>query len=287
MCAFWSTLEAPEPEGDNPVKLHVLVVVLSLYSLGHASTVMAQDGTLFCSKLFATGNPEYPPYLWRDPENPKQLIGANAEIFSMISERLGIPIEVVYVGPWSRAQQEVRSGRIDLLAGAFLTMARIQYMDYVYPAFLDTTSVVWTRKEANVDYQRREDLIDQQGITVINNSFGQDFDHFAENNLIISTVPTLKQAFKMLNLGRVDYLLYEKNPALAYIREWGVADQAKVVGPPVSSEGLYLTISHKSSCNNGALRGRLAKITRDLVMDGSTQQALQKGLAMWQESATQ
>ena len=23
-----------------------------------------------CEKLVATGNPEYPPYLWRDPANP-------------------------------------------------------------------------------------------------------------------------------------------------------------------------------------------------------------------------
>ena len=33
-----------------------------------------------CERLVATGNPEYPPYLWRDPQNPKQLIGANADL---------------------------------------------------------------------------------------------------------------------------------------------------------------------------------------------------------------
>ncbi len=263
-------------------RLNLLLAALIVTSLTHA-----QNQDLFCSKLFATGNPEYPPYLWRDPTDPKKLIGANTIIFNEISERLGIPIEVLYVGPWSRAQQEVRSGRIDLMAGAFLTMPRIQYMDYVYPAFLDTTSVVWTRVDDKFDLQRREDLIDRQGITVINNSFGQEFDSFAEQNLIISTVPSLEQAFKMLNLGRADYLLYEKNPALAYIREWGIADKSKVVGPPISSEGLFMTISHKSSCNNGALRGQLAKIVRDMVIDGTTERALQTGLEMWQQGSKQ
>lgn len=27
-----------------------------------------------CERLVATGNPEYPPYLWRDPQDPKRLI---------------------------------------------------------------------------------------------------------------------------------------------------------------------------------------------------------------------
>jgi len=70
-----------------------------------------------CRRLTATGNPEYPPYLWRDPQNPQQLVGANADLLKYLGEQLGLDIEVVYGGPWSRAQEEVRTGRIDLLAG--------------------------------------------------------------------------------------------------------------------------------------------------------------------------
>ena len=35
------------------------------------------SGPLFaagkCERLVATGNPEYPPYLWRDPQSPQHL----------------------------------------------------------------------------------------------------------------------------------------------------------------------------------------------------------------------
>ena len=43
-----------------------------------------------CERLVATGNPEYPPYLWRDPKNPQQLIGANADLLQHLAKELGV-----------------------------------------------------------------------------------------------------------------------------------------------------------------------------------------------------
>lgn len=259
--------------------------VVFLTVLLSSEALFAAEGALFCSKMQASGNPEYPPYLWQDPDEPSRLIGASEMIMQQIGERLGLEIELLYRGPWSRVQQEVKVGRTDMIAGAFLTKPRLQYMDYISPAFLTTSSVVWANKSRPFKYQRREDLIDLRGVTVIHNSFGQDFDQFAEDNLVINTVASLEQGFKMLSLGRVDYLLYEKNPAQAYAVKWGVLNGAEALAPVISSEGLYLTLSHKSSCNNGSLRGRLTEIVADLVQDGSVDVALEKGMALWRKQA--
>ena len=62
-----------------------------------------------CERLVATGNPEYPPYLWRDPQNPEKLIGATVDLLKAVAEDLGVGIEVIYAGPWSRAQEEAVS----------------------------------------------------------------------------------------------------------------------------------------------------------------------------------
>ena len=83
----------------------LLFVLCLLPGLGHAAGK--------CERLVATGNPEYPPYLWRDPENPKQLIGANADLLKQIAKELGLKVDILYTGPWSRAQDEVRTGRVD------------------------------------------------------------------------------------------------------------------------------------------------------------------------------
>lgn len=243
------------------------------------NTAMAEE----CKKLVATGNPEYPPYLFREHHESNRLIGANSEIIKLIAKKLNIEIDVVYTGPWSRAQKEVREGRIDLIAGAFFTMPRAQYMDYIHPAFLTTNSVVWTNQVKPISYSRKEDLIGLRGITVINNSFGQEFDVFAKNNLSISSVPSLKQAFKMMKLGRADYLLYEESPAEAYAASWGIENKVETVGPEISSEGLYLTLSHRSKCNTGALRGKLTQALHELIKESKTTESLLKGHILWQE----
>ncbi|WP_071872390.1 substrate-binding periplasmic protein [Atopomonas hussainii] len=236
-----------------------------------------------CEQLLLTGNPEYPPYLWRDPQQPQQLIGANADLAKRIGLELGIKVQVLYTGPWSRAQQEVKSGRYDMLAGAFLTAERLGWMDYVYPAFLSATSVVWQRKEADWPYLGWESLRNRKGATVVNNSFGQAFDRFAEDFLTVEEVPALDQALGMLLRGRIDYVLYERYPAQAHVDKQGFTGQIEAQDPAISAEGLYLTLSHTSPCNTPTLRGQLAQVMLRLAGSGVPEELLAINAARWRE----
>lgn len=254
----------------------ILATSLSLFSV----VAPAKE----CKVLTATGNSEYPPYLWRKGGDSKELLGANRVILDEVGRRLGLAIELQDVGSWARAQDMLKTGRIDLMAGAFFTIPRVQYMDYIHPAFLYTESVVWVQQERYIKFEVKEDLKDLPGVTVINNSFGQEFDEYASAELDIMYVSSLAQAFKMLSRGRAKYALYEKNPGLAYARALGYENLA-VLNPPISSEGLFLTISHQSPCNTPQLRGALAKTVHDLMVEGFMDRALKQGLADWQEFA--
>ena len=240
-----------------------------------------------CERLVATGNPEYPPYLWRDPQSPKHLIGANADLLTLIGEELGVKIEILYTGPWSRAQDEVRTGRVDLLAGAFLTLPRLEYMDYVHPAFFVTPSVVWVNKDRVFPYSGWEDLRERTGGTLVNNSFGQQFDSYAKANLNLEEVPSLTQAFQKLLLGRTDYVLYERYPGVALANTLGMLDSLETLEPPISSEGLYLTLGHNSACNDAWLRGQLAKKMTELTAAGLPETLLQRNLERWKVQQSQ
>jgi polar amino acid transport system substrate-binding protein len=234
-----------------------------------------------CTRLIASGNPQYPPYLWRNPADTDQLIGANQELMQWLSKEIGLPIEVRYVGPWSRVQEEARAGRIDLIAGAFFTLPRTEYMDYVYPPFRETRSVVLVRESKPFKYQRREDLIGRSGLTVVNNSFGEEFDRFMRDRLKMYRVASLEPALRMLELGRADFLLYEDSPAQAYIASLGVQG-LKELAPPIAQERLYLTISHQSSCNTPQLRGALTRAMYKLQGEGRMKEFVQRGVAGWQ-----
>lgn len=251
--------------------------VLFAVLVSTASWTWSAEG---CKQLVATGNPEYPPYLWRDAIDVNRLIGANADLMQMVSKEIGIPINVRYAGSWARVQEEAKLGRIDLVAGAFFTLERLDYMDYVYPSFRETRSVVWERLAAPIKYQRWADLQGLSGVTVINNSFGEDFDRFAKTSLKIAAVPSLEQALKMLQLGRVDYLVYEDSPAMAYIAKLGI-DGLTPLATSVSNESLYLTLAHKSPCNTSELRAALAKAMYKLTRQNVMKKMLDTNIQLW------
>lgn len=236
-----------------------------------------------CQQLTATGNPEYPPYLWRDPEDPQRLIGVNADLLRHVGESLGLEVQVRYAGPWSRAQEEVRTGRIDLLAGYFVTQARQQAMDFISPPFLHTPSVVWVRRDGGLDYGKWSDLKGHKGGTLVNNSHGQAFDDYARANLDLEAVPSARQAFEKLLLKRSEYVVYEQYPGMALAGQLNIEDQLKTLAPAVSSEGLYLAFSHASPCNQPQLRERLAQKMKQMVSGQLPQRLLERNLQRWKQ----
>ena len=235
-----------------------------------------------CKSLSATGNPEYPPYLWRDPKDENRLIGANADLMQLLAKELGVTIDVKYMGPWGRVQEEAKLGHVDLLAGAFFTLPRLDYMDYFHPAFRETRTVVLTRESTSFPYKKWSDLVGHQGITVINNSFGEQFDRYAKESLKISMVPSLEQALKMLSLSRADYVIYEEDPALAYAAKLNIGG-LKVLSSAITNEGLHLTMSHKSPCNSADMRGRIAKAVYKLEKQNLMGKLIATNMQLWRQ----
>ena len=240
------------------------------------------DGSRDCTHLVASGNPDYPPYLWQS-EDGTHLLGAAADMIKRVGELAGVEIEVIHAGSWGRVQQSMREGSIDLIAGAFLTVPRMDYMDYFYPAFQGTRTVIWTRDNLDLKYLEWSDLIGLEGLTVIDNSFGQRFDAYAAENLNIREVPTLEQGLQMLALNRAEYLIYEEFPAKAVAAREKVTD-IRSYTVPVSAENLYLTMSHKSECNTGKLRGKIAQALFKLVADDVMAEMVDANVARWGSS---
>jgi len=256
-----------------------MIVMFWLVMITSISASAEQDA---CRFFTASGNAEYPPYLWRQPQNPEVLTGAIAAFLQKISKSLDVKIDLQYSGPWGRTQEEVAAGRIDFIAGAFYTDARSERMDYLRPSFQLTRTVVWVNNEKPFEYNRWEDLIGRQGVTVIHNSFGQEFDDFARENLTVHQVGSLEQGLKMLNGQRVDYVLYEENPARAYAARNGYRN-IHPLAQEISSEPLYLTLSKKSACNTPAFRARLQQVLEQAEAENWMQTLLQQAQYLWAE----
>lgn len=120
---------------------------------------------------------------------------------------------------------------------------------------------------------------------MINNSFGQEFDQYAQQNLNILAVASLSQALRMLAADRVDYVLYEKNPAYAYATMLGLSDSVVPLSPYISREGLYLTMAKKSHCNLDSVKHKIATALHNMKQEGFTGQAAMDGVREWEVHA--
>ena len=234
-----------------------------------------------CNQLVASGNPEYPPYLWVNPEDEKNLQGANAELMQLLSREIGIPIVMRNAGPWARVQEAAKAGRVDLIAGAFYTLPRRLYMSYIQTPFYQTRSMVWVRDNKSFNVAKWADLAGRNGITVVNNSFGEEFDRFAEQYLTMQTVGSVENAMRMLSMGRADYLIYEEAPGQAYASRLGM-HSIHVTGPAISREPLYLTLTHQSPCFSPQLYDKLNRAMKKLVDSNVMEELVASHSERWQ-----
>lgn len=216
-------------------RLACLLVVLVLMS------ILNQSLAARCSQLKVSGNPEYPPLLWRDRTNPNQLIGVSVEFLERALTGLNINVDAVYVGPWSRAQSKVKTNELDMLVGAFFTVERTTYMEYVKPAYTQVPNVVFVANGKGFKFNRWSDLKGKRGATLINNSFGQKFDQYAQDHLALYGVRSLEIAFRLLLAKRADYVIYELYPGLAYAKAMGVNQKLQHFSTYINSEPLHYT----------------------------------------------
>ncbi|UZE30757.1 substrate-binding periplasmic protein [Pseudomonas asplenii] len=234
-----------------------------------------------CERLIVTGSPDAPPYLWRDPEDPVHLIGASADLLRQVGSELGLKIEVLYGGKRSQALEEVRSGRMDLLVDAPISVNELESLDYIHPALVQNDFLVWTRNDSPLVYNAASDLQGHSGAVSQKARMTQPFVAFSKAQLTLQYTPALPQALQKLLLGEVEYVLAGRYAGMVTVQSLGMA---RDIGPrpqPIDQPGLFLAISHNSACNDAWLRGQLAKKMTELPASGLTEAALQRNLERW------
>lgn len=240
-----------------------------------------------CERLVVTGSPDAPPYLWQDPQNPKHLIGASADLLQQVAGELGIKIEMLYAGKRAQALDEVRSGRMDMLADAPLTLNELETLDYIHPPLLENDYLVWTRKGSTLIYSEAKDLHGHSGAVSEKSRMTQEFGTFAEQQLTLIRTPNLTQALQKLLLGEVEYVLAGRYSGMAAAQALGMANDLLAFPQPVDKPGLFLAVSHNSACNDPWLRGQLAKKMTELPASGLTEAVLQRNIERWKAQQQQ
>lgn len=238
-------------------------------------TVHAED----CRRIVVTSDPDYPPISWRDKENPDRIIGVAVEIIERAFAGTGIQVEVKYAGPWKRALLSAASGEVDLISGLYENEDRKVDMDYVYPAFMDEPVSVFVKAGAAFPFEQWADLKGKTGGVRAGDSFGNEFDAFARQHLILESVIEFEQLYKMASAGRIAYFLYGHYSGLALAQKMGINEKIETLERPVIRESLYIAFSKNSKCT--IHKEFLSEKIREFVAVGLADELVRKYQGIW------
>ncbi len=234
-----------------------------------------------CERLVATGNPDQPPYLWRDPHNRQQLVGAGADLLEALGKALGVPIELIHAGNREKAETAAREGRVDLLVGSYLSEPRLEQFDFIHPAYLEVPVHVWVQRDMAPLFTEWADLSRHRGALL-------GAEHFAAplaarlQGLKVRRSSQAEEALQQLHQGKLHYLVLERHAGSALVERLGLGGELQALQPALHGEPLYLALSHNSACNDAWLRGQLARKMTEFRAAGLPEQLLQRNLQRWQ-----
>jgi len=230
-----------------------------------------------CTKITATGHPQYPAIAYKDGDN---IAGAAPMLVGAIAKDLKIPLESKYMGTWAEAQAAARDGKADMIFGIYYNDERASYLDYVQPAFMFDEVVIFVAKDKSFAYKGQDDLIGKKGVTNEGESYGTDFDAFIKDKLTVARADGIDAAFRELLAGNADYLIAGYYSGLAEAAKDGVKDQVEALSPTILEAEMFIAFSKKSPCRS--LAPGFSQGMTEMTTDGRFDTILQDATTAWE-----
>jgi polar amino acid transport system substrate-binding protein len=193
----------------------------------------------------ACGNPDYPPWNWR--EGP-EIVGACADVAKRAIERLGYRVDLSYVGPWKRCQEAVATGEVDVNICAFRNSERERYSVFAEPRMGQNRIAVFVGRQWHRE-RRFETWSDLQGLrtaVALGVSTGEAFDTFLATHTRMERVATVRQMLLMLDADRIDFVTVGHEAGLMEIERNGLAGRIVPLERPALVGELFVSVSKKS-----------------------------------------
>jgi polar amino acid transport system substrate-binding protein len=190
------------------------------------------------------------PYSFRKSDG--EISGFNADLAREALRRAGCEARFVEM-PWARALAELESGRLDILPGSFRTAQRETYAYFSIPA-LQSPNVLYLGPQARAGYRltRLDDMVGTRfrlGVQ-IGVSYGDKFDtlkanpRFKDNQV---PVTLRRNAWKMMELGRIDGMIADEATANLELAQMGLAGKLTPSSVVVSNNTAMVAFSKRTS----------------------------------------
>jgi polar amino acid transport system substrate-binding protein len=218
-----------------------ILAVLCCLELSTGST-FAGSG---CTRVIVSGDPNYSPFSWYDG---KAMRGAAQEIVARALDKIGLPHETRYAGPFARMMLEAEHGAVDIVAELKDIPERQSLFAFSHTAMFLNPIAVFTRTDAKIQYDQWGDLRSLRGGITNANRFGGGFDEFMAENLTVELANDIKGNFDKLAHRHIDYFVTAYYPGMNYLVQAKRQAEFKALQPYVTESANYVGWSKASGC---------------------------------------
>jgi len=164
------------------------------------------------------------PFNFRDPNNPDQIIGSDADLARAVFKCIGVPVEFV-TGMWSGLLPAVAGGRIDIMWDVlYYTPERAKMVDFVLYSTMADRAIVHKGNPKNL--QSLDGLCGAKALAglgtveiVLLQKISDKCVADGKQALELNTFQDRSQAWQMIETGRVDIMLSNAMIATAITAE--------------------------------------------------------------------
>ncbi|MGH1372277.1 MAG: substrate-binding periplasmic protein [Cellvibrionaceae bacterium] len=218
---------------------------LSITLLLVITSFASAEQSLSRAPITAATSDGWAPYEFYDP-NTKRMTGYSTEVIRAVLAKMNRPLAPIQSLPWTRAQEMLFSGELDLLYSATPSPNRLQ-LARVTPEPIVTSHwvlFVLIKHRAQLTYGELSDLIGHRIGTVQGYTYTPEFWHIVRTQAVTNPVLTDEQNFKMLMQGRVDFVIAELANGLEIIHQLNIEDQVMALREnPVRTTTLHPVFS--------------------------------------------
>jgi polar amino acid transport system substrate-binding protein len=218
------------------------------------------------------------PYVYPDPDNPRRMIGFEAELADLLAAEIGVRA-VFFQGPWQNLPALLETGQIDVVLNGYeLTPARAGEMEHTRPYYV--YSLVLLARGDNARVKSWQDLEaptsggEELKIGVLQASGAHHYlnDHFA-GKLQIVVYEGTTDAMREVETGKLDATLADWPASVFYRQRFATLT---AIGEPVG-RGFYVMFARRGDT---ALRDALDQAL-DKLLTSSQLQELYERYGLW------
>lgn len=163
-------------------------------------------------------DPNWKPFEFKDEIGQHQ--GIIADIIKIIKAKSGLNLVPVPVNSWKEAKEFVKSGKADMFSAISENEKRKKYLNFTKHTIYSYNAVIVGKKG---DYYRYKNMNSFQGKKIGIKKGYVLIDYFRQNypRLTLVEVPSIKDGFKLLSEGKIDFFVNNMVVANYYIHNLG------------------------------------------------------------------